>query len=253
MTRDPEPPDRGSRPRWPIRLRAGLLDLRSAGDDRNRDDALRRAWDILGPVLGSFLRRHEHRLGSLPEEDRRDVAAQKSLEILRNVESGKWDPSGRAGGEIAAYVSTVARNGLVDRLRESGRQAYSLDEETAPEPTPDRTRGGAKPMTQDQRVRGREFATGLRECARALRMRDRRIWFFRAFLEMPSREIAGHPTVALKASHVDVILKRAREALVDCLRRKGIDSSDLAPGAFTELWFEFGPELADLAREEERP
>ncbi len=60
-------------------------------------------------------------------------------------------------------------------------------------------------MTQDQRVRGREFAHGLRECAGTLKARDRRVWFFRAFLEMPSREIAAHRSVALKPSHVDVI------------------------------------------------
>ncbi len=250
MSSDSEPPEGGSRARWPVRLRENLLQLRSAEDDRSREEALTRAWDILGSVLISFLRRHGERLGPLPAEDLQDVASQKSLEIVRNVESGKWDPSSRSGGEIVAYLSNVARNGLIDRRRETGRHAYSLDDDDAPEPTPDHAKGGTAPMMPDQKVKGREFADGLRECAGSLNVRDRRVWFFRAFLEMRSREIAEHPAVDLKPSHVDVILKRTRELLVECLGRKGLASGDVAPGTFTELWFEFGAELAGMTQEE---
>ena len=56
---------------------------------------------------------------------------------------------------------------------------------------------------------------------------------------MPSKDIAVHPELCLKASYVDVLLQRVRQAIRDCMLRKGFEAQDMPPGTFAELWGAF--------------
>ena len=232
------------KPGWASSLRAACREFRSPGPPERRNRALSRAWDLTNTLLLQSLRRHESRLGPVDPEDRKDIASEKSLEILKAVDSGKWDIAEREGGEIVAFVSTVARNGLVDRLRELGRLDYSVDDPDRPDPTPDPVRTPAA-ARQDVTAHTREFVDALAGCAGKLKPRDRRVWFCRVLLEMASKDIARHPRVDLKAGHVDVLLKRSRESVRDCMRKHGFEPRDLPPGTFTELWFTFGEEIRE--------
>jgi DNA-directed RNA polymerase specialized sigma24 family protein len=89
------------------------------------------------------------------------------------------------------------------------------------------------------RVERRDFAQALRGCAEELKPRSRLVWFLRIFCSMSSKEIAVHPEVKIKASHVDVLMQRARDAVRDCMRRKGYKPQDMPPGTFVEIWKTF--------------
>jgi len=200
---------------------------------------------LLNSVLLRFLFFHSGRLGRVSAEDVEDIAAQKSLDLLRRAELGQWSLAGRSPAEITGFLTKVARNGLLDHLRKTSRQVQPDEEER---PDWDAGHGGwqddAATEAQPQlRVERREFAEALRVCAEALNPRSRLIWFFRVFLEMPSKKIAAHPEVELKASHVDVLLQRAREAVRECMDRKGFQPRDIPPGVFVELWRAFRVEL----------
>jgi len=69
-----------------------------------------------------------------------------------------------------------------------------------------------------------------------LQVRSRAAWIFRVFYDMSSKQIATHPEVGVAAPHVDVIVHRAREAVGNCLTRKGHRSRELPHGAFVEAW-----------------
>jgi DNA-directed RNA polymerase specialized sigma24 family protein len=78
--------------------------------------------------------------------------------------------------------------------------------------------------------------------------RSRRIWLFRVFYEMPTRDIASHPDISLKPGHVDVLLQRCRETIRDCMRAKGHDLHEIPPGTFIEMWrcFEWKQRTAEV-------
>ena len=80
------------------------------------------------------------------------------------------------------------------------------------------------------------MAQALVECVERLQHKARRVWFMRAFYDMTSREIAGHPEVKLDAAYVDVVTMRARDAIRACLDSKGHEATDPPPGAFVQLW-----------------
>lgn len=224
--------------RWPLRLRELGDVLRSDRGDAIRRAALEEAWLLLHAALHRFLRHHAARFGSVHLEDLQDLCSEKSLELVRRIESGQWDLSGRDGGEIAGFVSTVARNGLVDLFRERDRTVVDGDAGEAAgrsEPHPLRT----APESPEVGVERKDFAGALLECARGLSPRDRAAWFLRVFYDLPSRDIAAHPDVVAKASHVDVILQRSRRSVRDCMKGKGRNDAELPPGTFTQVWAAF--------------
>jgi DNA-directed RNA polymerase specialized sigma24 family protein len=135
----------------------------------------------------------------------------------------------------------VARNGLVDLLREQGRRVEPADEGR---PEWDVTAEGRRRQVSmldapDNLAERREFASALRCCAEGLNPRMRLVWIFRVFAGLSSKEIASHPEVHLKASHVDVLLQRSRDAIRACMSQKGHDPSEIPPGTFIELWKAF--------------
>ncbi len=193
---------------------------------------------MLNTLIMNYLRIQSLLSTRVAVEDLEDIAAQKSLDLLRKSEQGRWDPSGRSPGEMTGYLTAVARNGLVDFLR---RNRHCVRPDSAENPGWDTRQAvpsgiagsGAPPSRQVER---REYVEALRDCVSGLPPRSRQVWFLRVFLEMPSKAIASHPEVKLNAGHVDVILQRAREVVGDCMTRKGYDPQDMPPGTFSALW-----------------
>jgi RNA polymerase sigma factor (sigma-70 family) len=229
-------------PKWPSHLKELCEEIRSAASRATRDQARAEAWELLNTAISRYLRIHSTRLGRIPSEDLEDIAAEKSLDLLRRAELGTWDMSGRSASDITGFLSRVARNGLVDALREAGRRVEPPSEDQAEwdvgESGEGTTMGTVDPP--DVALERKEFAEALRRCAEELNPRSRLVWFFRVFLRMSTREIATHPGVKLKTGHVDVLLQRAREAVRRCMEGKGFEPGEIPVGTFTELWQAFG-------------
>jgi RNA polymerase sigma factor (sigma-70 family) len=228
-------------PRWPDRIRTLGGDLVAAQDGDSRQALRGQLWVLLHLGLSRFLSFHASRSGGPTREDLEDIASQKALDLLAAVESGAWVLAGREGPEIAGYLAAVARNGIVDHARRAGRRR----EVAEPDESGDRT-AGERTSTAVERpesgIERREFARALAACVDALAPRARTIWFFRTFYELPSKRIATHPEIGLKPAHVDVILQRCREAVRECMQRKGQSAAELPPGTFLELWRMFHAE-----------
>lgn len=232
-----EPSARAEGPAWAARLVAACVRLRGAPGDPGRHPAWPDAWVLLSTGLHRYLRLHASRMAAVAEDDLTDLAAEKALGLITRIVSGAWDVEGRTGGEVAAYLSTAARNTLVDWLRRENvlvRPGGEPGDEERDDVRESFTAGAAGGT--DERVRNREFAEALLACADSLEERARRAWFFRTFYDMPSREIAAHPDVAVRVGHLDVILFRSRQALRRCMTRKGHSLETVPPGAFAELW-----------------
>ena len=222
---------------WPQRLKELIRAIRRSPGDRSEQAAATEAWLLINSVLIRSIRIHGARLGRLSSEDREDLAAQKSLDLLQNLISGNWVIDGRASGEIAGYLSTIARNGVVDVLRERGRVVSLIEEMEMAEGKLAHAAGRPRqPMPPDALLAGKEYAGALRKCVSKLQTRSAKIWFFRVFCSLSSREIASHPEVQLKAPYVDVLLKRVRESLKQCMSHSGYKRQDMPPGTFVELW-----------------
>lgn len=220
-------------------------DVLEPRDRPSRETACGQIWLLLDSAIAEYLRFHTSRLGRVSREDLEDIAAEKSSDLLRKIESRLWDLSGRSASEICAFLSSTARNGLVDRLRESGRRVDlgARDGSTWEQEAAALGAAGcatscamSSPDAADVLVERREFAGALRGCAEELDPRSRRVWFLRVFCEMPSKRIATHPQVRLEVSHVDVLLHRMRRRIRECMRRKGYEPADMPPGTFVELW-----------------
>lgn len=238
-------------PAWSIRLltlvaalgpSAGTApDATGAAPDAVREEA----WLLLNSSIHMKLRAIAPALGRFDPADLADIAAQKSLELLRRAEEGAWNVGGRSAGELAGFLGQVARHGLVDHLR---RRERDVQPAAAGDDDGGRSGGRAGPDLDAQPARGpapdaaverREFAAALRACAGELSERSRTIWLLRVFYELPSREIAAHPEIRLQPGHVDVLLQRAREALRACMERKGFAPREMPPGTFAALWRAF--------------
>ncbi len=223
-------------------------ELRAPANECARDAARGEVWELLNSVISRYLRMHETRIGVVSQEDIEDIAAEKSLDLLRRAELGTWDTSGRSPSDITGFLSKVARNGLVDVLREAGRRVEPADERRPEWDVGTVDEDSAMQMTEspDILVERREFAFALRGCAEDLKPRSRLVWFLRVFLAMSSREIAAHPEVGLRVGHVDVLLQRTRDAIRDCMGRHGFESQDMPPGVFVEIWKAFRLETISI-------
>jgi len=219
-----------TQPKWPERVRELAGELRGASGREARQDLLGRLWLLLAAGLDLQVRRHAARLGPLGPEDREDVVSDKASDLLRRLDEGVWRPESEPAAKTVAFVSTLARNGVVDRLRRSGpRVQADLD----PECEMSRDAG------PDARVESRAFAAALVACAGALPPRARVVWFLRVMHELPSKVIASHPEVEMTLSNVDVTLLRSRRSLKRCMESKGFEVTRVPRGAFEELWIAF--------------
>ena len=211
-------------------------------------------WVLLHGALMRFLRDHAARIGHFHREDLEDLASAKALELLLSAEYGRWSVAGRTPAEIAGYLSTAARNALVDARRtaqrevpfESNGDSFEFDQfDLAPR--------GTAMLSPGAVLEAQQYADALVTCAESLAPRARHAWLLRVLYDMPTRAIAQHPAVALKAAHVDVILQRCREAMRICMRKKGHDTGVLPAGTFALLWQRCAVHVRELGLEPETP
>ena len=224
-------------PEWPLHVAACCKALRDGALPAGRDALRASLWLALHGALMRYLRGRSHG-GFARAEDLEDIASAKAIDLLARAESGLWAPQGRTSGEIASYIATVARNGLTDlarRARRAGHQV-SLGDGFDDDGEPRETMPQSPDAPPHAEAEARELARALVECVERLQPKARRVWFMRAFYDMTSREIAGHPEVKLDAAYVDVVTMRARDAIRACLERKGHEATDPPPGAFVQLW-----------------
>jgi RNA polymerase sigma factor (sigma-70 family) len=195
---------------------------------------------LLSTALSHYLDIHARRHGRVSLEECEDIVAQKALDLLQRALDGAWDQTGRSAGEVARFLSTVARNGLLDCLQEQRRlPRLNLDPGRDGEPAVACVHLSSREEDPDRQLQRKEFAGALRRCAEKLKPRSRRVWFFRVFYAMSSKEIASHPEIGMSCNHIDVILLRARKLILDCMRHKGYEPQDMLPGTFVELWTAF--------------
>lgn len=231
------PPQPDPSAQWPLHVAACCKALRDGALLAGRDGLRASLWLALHGALMRHLRARAR--GGFPtNEDLEDIASTKAIDLLARGESGAWAPDGRSAGEIASYIATVARNGLTDHVRRTRRAGLHTpvgegfdEDDDAHEYTP---RSTASPPHAG--AEARELAAALVECAGRLQPKARRVWFLRAFHDMTSRDIATHPDIMLDAAYVDVVAKRARDAIRACLGEQGHDALDPPAGAFVELW-----------------
>jgi RNA polymerase sigma factor (sigma-70 family) len=225
--------------RWPLRLRELCQKLQSGRDSQDRQLVRNEIWTILGHSLQRYLESHRSSHAGLTEEDVEDLASEKSLDLIRKLESGRWEIGERTGPEIAGFLATTARNGLVDLLRRPARRRQVRV--AASDPAGGGPNNEDLPCwdTPDAPLERKEFISALRGCAESLQPRVRRIWFFRVFYDLAAKEIAAHPDVGLKPARVDELLFNARQAIRQCMESKGQRLRQLPTGTFFEVWKSF--------------
>jgi len=151
-------------PQWPMRLLELYDEIQNSPNESIRSGPLGEAWLLLNSSILRYLQIHATRLGSVPAEDLEDIASQKSLEIVRRIDNGRWEISERSRSKVTGFLSMVARNGLVDLLREQGRRVEPAD---ASRPEWDITEEG--PRRQMSRGDSPDLLVERNEVAAALR------------------------------------------------------------------------------------
>jgi DNA-directed RNA polymerase specialized sigma24 family protein len=216
-----------ARPAWPERVIELAAEWKRERGHAAGDRVLGELWQLVHAGLSRYLRMHGGSHARLTREDLRDIASEKSLELLRKLHDGTWDPCASSAGELCSFLSTLARNGLVDGLRIAVREQQGSFE---PAPV-------GMPVESGHLAAQRyDYVRALSRCATALHPRMQRIWFLRVFLELPSRDIARHPDVGTSPGAVDVALVRCRAWMAECIRSKGFEPKDMPPGTFAALW-----------------
>ena len=226
---NPSSQPEGSGP-WSERTLLLCREWQAADTDEARNRILSELWVLINAVLARYVRIHSRSLGKVDTEEVRDIASEKAMAFVHNLRNGNRDADVLHASQMSAYVSVLARNGLVDALRKSGRNERSAGAVPAVAPVANASEDA------ESGVRHEQFLTAIRDCVGALTPRARNVWFFRAYLDMTSREIAAHPDVGMTASAVDMLLSRTRRALGECMSKKGLNADDAPPGAFVALW-----------------
>ena len=220
---------------WPERLIELATEfVRSEGF--RQESARTQLWLLLNTVLFYRIRRESLRIGILTLEDLQDLSSEKSLELMSRLQDGRWRIDATAPEKTISFITTVARNSVIDLQRRKKPGAPLYEGEEAMDFTPPQREPHIQPDTLPEK---REFVSAIVDCASVLKDLHRRIWLFRVLLEMSAKDIAQHPDVGLESGHVDVILQRARDKVKACMVKKGFDTNQLPPGVFSGLWRAF--------------
>jgi DNA-directed RNA polymerase specialized sigma24 family protein len=113
-----------ARPAWPERVIELAAEWKRERGRAAGDPVLGELWQLVHAGLSRYLRMHGGSHARLTREDLRDIASEKSLELLRKLHDGTWDPGAASAGELCSFLSTLARNGLVDGLRIAEREQH---------------------------------------------------------------------------------------------------------------------------------
>lgn len=234
-------PDSRSTETRPWAARLSLLAERLAAPLDESVRALTRAelWILLSAALARFARAQMQTLGPLSREDLEDLVAAKALDLLHRIESGELRLRREDPREVSGFVAQTSRNAIIDHLRRERVRRGTGPDSDAPVDVAELPSGGRDGAAPSNRVEFAEVSAALVECVDGLAPRARRIWIFRTYFEMSSREVAAHPEIGVTVANVDVILGRTRGALRTCLARRGIDASHLAVAGVARLWDRF--------------
>ncbi|HEU4364270.1 MAG TPA: sigma-70 family RNA polymerase sigma factor [Candidatus Krumholzibacteria bacterium] len=217
-----------------------------AKTSRERNRILSELWLLVNTALTRYLRLHSRTYGFISSEDARDIASEKAMVFLRSLEGDGPDATEVQPARICAYLSTLARNGLVDTLRRQQRHR-TLEQGIATEA---RVRSSASESAEII-VQHTQFVDALSACLRSMTPRARAAWFLRVFLDMPSKRIATHPDVQMTPTGVDMLLSRTRRTLREGMKARGFDAEDTPPGVFVVLWDLFKHDTGDAQRSDE--
>lgn len=232
-------PDAGDRPaHWPARIRDLGRQVVTAREQSNYEQVKGELWCLLNTVLAEFCQYHATGFPLASREDIEDIASNKALDLLNWIVLGRWNVMDRSPGEIARFVSRTSKNELRNLTRKVKRRVLPR-EETRPEWDVGQAGEGQEmshSLTPDAILEQREFARALRACVQQFKPRMRKIWYLRVFCGMPSKQIATHPDVRLKADHIDVLLQRGRQTVRRCMGAKGYEPREILPGTLSELW-----------------
>lgn len=243
------PDSSGSKPpgRWPDRIRELARQLVTTTNNNSYEDSRGELWCLLNTAVAEFCQYHGTRFPMVSDQDIEDIAAKKALDVLDRIVLGKWDVTERSSGEIASFVSKTARNELLNLTRTLKRRVLPK-EDSRPEwdvTQPAREQTDLNNHAPDVVLEQKEYAWALLSCVKKLKPRTRFIWFLRVFCDMPSKMIAKHPEIRLKAAHIDVLLQRGRDAISECMRRQGYPPRQTPPGALAVFWDLYKREGAD--------
>lgn len=236
------PPDTtsdGTRP-WAERVALLAEQLASPLGEPARGVARADLWILLSSALARFARSQARTLGPLTREDLEDLVAAKALDLLHRIESGALVLRRDDTRQVSGFVAQTSRNAIIDLLRRERTRRGNGHAAGASVDASGLAAGHSNDTIQpSNRVELAEVTAALERCIETLAPRARRIWIFRTFFEMSSRDIAAHPEIRLNPANVDVIVGRARTALRTCLQKAGMDASHLAVGGVARLWDRF--------------
>ena len=217
-------------PAWPEKI----LELASQVEGPRKDAARDELWHLLNLTLLQYLRFLGPRMGQKDGDRLHDIASEKAINLVGKFDRGNWRPQDSTAGELVSFVTTIARNALVDERRRSRPTELELNEGTMePEDAP---RLVETPVDTVERDR---FVARLISCSGRLKPEHRVVWLFRILYDMPSRVIAAHPEVGLSPGNVDVILARARDEIRRCMGVDRFERHQLPPGTFAALWHQY--------------
>lgn len=220
--------------RWAVRVCELVAQWRLPLGDVARDAVLAELWTLLNLALQRYVRAQARRFGPIAPEDVVDLAADKTLELLRRLDRREWDPALGSHAQLCGYLFSVARNGVVDHVHLRGREVLASD---LPHPGSEGTLfEAATAPDPESAVDGSRYARGIVECAALLSARARLAWMLRVFHGMSSAQIGHHPQVGTSPGGVDLILNRSRRRLRKCMQSKGLEPNVMPPGTFAALW-----------------
>jgi len=219
-------PERASRAEWPERIRHWAIAAANHADQGAAATARGELWVLLHAALTLCVRVRARRAGRFCPEDAHDLVAQKTLELMAQIDSGTWDPATAETEKIHAFVFAVAGHGVTDVTRARRSEERRTVEVLVPSVTAD----------QEAWMDGAVYAEAIRECLSHLTPRARKVWYLRVLLELPSQEVARHPEVQMTRTSVDVTFFRARAAVRRCLRTRSLDWDRVPEGTFVQLW-----------------
>ena len=231
---------------WPDRIRTLARAWHEEPSSARREGPQAELWTLGNLVLQKYVRVNAGRLGTIPLEDIRDIAADKTLDLLRRLDARTWAPWADTTAEVCSFLAVVARNGVVDFLRERRREVphavrWESGDDAAADPMDVRPPASA-PRDRAVPGEGAEYAKAILDCLSGVAAKARLVWFLRAFYELSSAQAARHPGVASKPAAVDTMVRRVRVRLRACLEGKGHDPERFPTGTFTALWDAvFGP------------
>jgi DNA-directed RNA polymerase specialized sigma24 family protein len=230
----------GERPLWPGRLRALALRLHGDGGASN-GAALEEFWRLLNLALHRYVRLHGRRFGPLSADDVFDVSADKGLHLVGRLRRADWDPGAGTEEQLCAFLSSVARHGVIDLVRRRRREAPAPRRADGPDalfPLERARPPGASPLLCDGEaaVDSARYAATLLDCVKRLTARARLAFYLRVFAGLSAASIGRHPEILTSPAGADLILNRSRRQVRKCLAARGLEPRAIPPGTFAALW-----------------